>query len=126
MIILLKDKQPLEVTLLEDYLVYAQMMGITDTVSKQFKDLYPDIINQSHFSSYDNISLINTYISTGISSYEKAQNYTSGGGGFTSSGGGSSSFGGGGSRRRFPLKYIMETPLTIALKARYDSSVKKN
>ena len=101
------------------------MMGIADTVSKQFKDLYPDIINQSHFSSYDNISLINTYISTGISSYEKAQSYTSGGGGFTSSGGGSGSFGGGGSRRRrFPLKYIIETPLTLAFKVQYDSSVK--
>lgn len=122
---LIKDKQPLEVTLLEDYLIYAQMMGITDTVSKQFKDLYPDIINQSHFSSYDNISLINTYISTGISSYEKAQSYTSGGGGFTSSGGGSGSFGGGGSRRRFPLKYIIETPLTLAFKVQYDSIVKK-
>ena len=103
---LIKDKQPLEVKLLEDYLIYAQMMGIAKTVSKQFKNLYPDIIDQSHFSSYDNIILMNTYIYSGISSYEKAQNYSSGGGGFSSGGGGAGSFGGGSGRRRFPLKII--------------------
>ena len=100
---LIKDKQPLEVKLLEDYLVYAQMMGIAKTVSKQFSDLYPDVFEQSHFSSYSDILLINLYASSGISSYEKAQNYSSGGGGFSSGGGGGGSFGGGGGRWWLPL-----------------------
>ena len=100
---LIKDKQPLEVKLLEDYLVYAQMMGIAKTVSKQFSDLYPDVFEQSHFSSYSDILLINSYASSGISSYEKAQNYSYVGEGFSSGGGGGGSFGGGGSRWWLPL-----------------------
>ena len=100
---LIKDKQPLEVKLLEDYLVYAQMMGIAKTVSKQFSDLYPDVFEQSHFSSYSDILLINSYASSGISSYEKAQNYSSVGEGFSSGGGGGGSFGGGGGRWWLPL-----------------------
>ena len=105
---LIKDREPIEVKLFEEYLIYAQMMGIAKKVSKDFKDIYPEIIEQSHFDSYDNIIFINSYASYGISSAKNAEtranNYSSGGGGFSSGGGGGGSFGGGGGRRRFPLE----------------------
>ena len=104
---LIKDREAIEVTLFEEYLIYAQMMGIAKQVAKEFKDVYPEIIEQSKFTSYDNIIIINSYaahgISTARSAESRARNYSSGGGGFSSGGGGGGSFGGGGGRRRFPL-----------------------
>lgn len=106
---LIKDREAIEVELFESYLIYAQMLGIADKVSKQFKELYPDLIEQTHYNSYDNIVYINMCTTRGISSANSAraaaQSYSSGGGGFSSGGGGGGSFGGGGGRRRFPLKF---------------------
>ena len=66
----------------------------------EFKDIYPEIIEQSNFSSYDNIIFINMCASSGIfhaeSARTRAESYSSGGGGFSSGGGGGGSFGGGG------------------------------
>ena len=105
---LIKDREAIEVALFEDYLIYAQMMGIAKKVAKEFKEIYPEIIEQSNFRSYDNIIIINSYATHGISTAKsaetRARNYSSGGGGFSSGGGGGGSFGGGGGRRRFPLK----------------------
>ena len=104
---LIKEREPLEVTIFEEYLIYAQMMGIAKEVAKEFKEIYPEIIEQSKFVSYDNIVIINAYathgISTARSAEARARSYSSGGGGFSSGGGGGGSFGGGGGRRRFPL-----------------------
>ena len=107
---LIKDREAIEVTLFEEYLIYAQMMGIAKQVAKDFKEVYPEIIEQSKFNSYDNIIIINTYaahgISTARSAESRARSYSSGGGGFSSGGGGGGSFGGGGGRWRFPLNQI--------------------
>ena len=98
---LIKDRQAIEVHLFEEYLIYAQIMGIAKKVAKEFKDLYPEIIEQSNFSSYDNIVFVHTCSSRGVmqanTAKTRAQNYSSGGGGFSSGGGGGGSFGGGGS-----------------------------
>ena len=105
---LIPNRQAVEVTLFEEYMVFAQMLGIAKEVSKEFKELYPEVIEQSNFSSYDNIIFINACASRGISSAQiaksRAESYSSGGGGFSSGGGGGGSFGGGGGGRRFPLK----------------------
>ncbi len=97
---LIKEREAIEVTLFEYYLIYAQMLGIAKKVAKQFKDLYPDMIEQSCFNSYDNFYYITLCTSSGISSANsaktRAENYSSGGGGFSSGGGGGGSFGGGG------------------------------
>lgn len=97
---LIKNREAIEVTIFEEYLIYAQIMGIAKEVAKEFKDLYPDIIEQSSFSSYDNIIFINTCAARGISMAQsaksRANSYSSGGGGFSSGGGGGGSFGGGG------------------------------
>ena len=105
---LIEERLAIEVELFEDYLIYAQMLGIAKQVSKQFKELYPDMIEQTHYNSYDNIIYINYVSHNGVSRASSAraaaQSYSSGGGGFSSGGGGGGSFGGGGGRRRIPLK----------------------
>ena len=106
---LVPDRQAIEVELFEDYLIFAQMMGIAKQVSKQFKELYPDMIEQTNYGTYDSILYINYCSSRGIASANSAraaaQSYSGGGGGFSSGGGGGGSFGGGGGGRRFPLRY---------------------
>jgi len=97
---LIKDREAIEVAIFEEYLIYAQIMGIAKQVAKDFKDLYPEIIEQSSFDSYDNIVFINYCASRGVSEAQsaktRAESYSSGGGGFSSGGGGGGSFGGGG------------------------------
>ena len=97
---LIQDRYAIEVELFENYLIYAQLLGIAKQVSKQFKELYPDMIEQTNYNSYDNIIYINHISSSGVSSANSAraaaESYSSGGGGFSSGGGGGGSFGGGG------------------------------
>lgn len=88
---LIKDREAIEVELFENYLIYAQMLGIANQVSKQFKEIYPDMIEQTHYNSYDNITYINLCATRGISRASSAraaaESYSSGGGGFSSGGG---------------------------------------
>lgn len=88
---LIKEREAIEVELFESYLIFAQILGIADQVAKQFKKLYPDIIEQSNYHSYDNIYYINYCASRGVSSANSAraaaESYSSGGGGFVSGGG---------------------------------------
>ena len=90
---MIKDREAIEVHLFEDYLIYAQLFGIAKKVADQFKKLYPDMVANSCYGSYD------TYTWIHISTYNNmsyARSYSGGGGGFSSGGGGGGSFGGGG------------------------------
>lgn len=93
----MKDKEAIEVTLWEEYLMYAQIFGVADKVAKQFKELYPDVITDQ---TYNSMVFVNNVSRTGMASAttarSRAQSYSSGGGGFSSGGGGGGSFGGGG------------------------------
>ena len=75
-------------------------LGIAKKVAKQFKDIYPEIIEQSSYTSYDYIMFVHMSSHRGMSAAEtakiRAESYSSGGGGFSSGGGGGGSFGGGG------------------------------
>ena len=99
-------KQPLEVKLWKEYLMYAQIFGMADKVAKQFKNLYPEVLNEMQTYNYDigDIILINNFSHTMGPSAESARSaaksYSSGGGGFSSGGGGGGSFGGGGGGSR--------------------------
>jgi len=114
---LVPDREAIEVQVLENYLIYAQMLGIADKVSKQFEDIYPEILERTQFISYETIRFVHVYTQDGITEAEKrrkmeevkyrvanslfdqtqsARNYSSGGGGFSSGGGGGGSHGGGG------------------------------
>ena len=97
---LIDKREAIEVELFEEYLMFAQLVGIADKVAKEFKDLYPEVIEASSYQSYDNIIFLNTTMHRGITSANtarsRAESYSSGGGGFSSGGGGGGSFGGGG------------------------------
>ena len=91
------ERESIEVNLWEEYLMYAQILGIAKKVAKEFKKLYPDIITNE---VYDDIIFIHTVsyqgVSAASSAKSRAESYSSGGGGFSSRGGGGGSFGGGG------------------------------
>lgn len=93
----IENRESIEVTLWEEYLMYAQIFGIAKKVAKEFKKLYPDIITDE---TYDDIIFIHTISYSGVSAAstakQRAESYSSGGGGFSSGGGGGGSFGGGG------------------------------
>lgn len=93
----MKDKEAIEVSLWEEYLMYAQIFGVAEKVAKQFKELYPDVITDQ---TYNSMVFVNNVSRTGMASAasakSRAQSYSSGGGGFSSGGGGGGSFGGGG------------------------------
>ena len=105
---LIYEREAPDVVLFEDYLIFAQMFGIADKVAENFKKLYPDLITETNFYSYDNINFIHIYAVHAMTSahsahYAAASRYSGGGGGFSVGGGGGGSFGGGGGRRRLPL-----------------------
>lgn len=93
----MKDKGAIEVKLWEEYLMYAQIFGVAEKVAKQFKEMYPDLINDY---SYDSVIFLHTLSYTSMVSAStaksRAESYSGGGGGFSSGGGGGGSFGGGG------------------------------
>ena len=103
---LLSKREPIEVHLFEDYMIYAQMLGIADKVAKAFKDIYPELVEQSVYKTVENINYVHIYSSIGTAIvnsakksadfYSRADSYSSGGGGYSSGGGGGGSFGGGG------------------------------
>lgn len=94
------EKTPIEVKLWEEYLMFAQIFGIAEEVAKQFKKLYPQVLEQQGNYNYDTFIFINHISYSGMQSAStaqaRAQSYSAGGGGFSSGGGGGGSFGGGG------------------------------
>ena len=102
----MKDKEAIEVTLWNEYLMFAYIFGNAKKVMDQFKDLYPEIIAEmeSYNMDFDTLIFLNTIsyssASAATSARSAAQSYSSGGGGFSSGGGGGGSFGGGGGGSR--------------------------
>jgi len=96
------EKEPIEVHLWNEYLMYAQILGMAKEVMAQFKKLYPEILTdmETNYYNYDTFVFVNSLSSTGVkaasAARSAAQSYSSGGGGFSSGGGGGGSFGGGG------------------------------
>ena len=99
---LIKEREPIEVSLWNEYLMYAQIFGIAKEVADQFAKLYPEVITDMNNIgySYADVMFVRSITADGIrsasSARSRAQSYSSGGGGFSSGGGGGGSFGGGG------------------------------
>ena len=95
----MKNKEPIEVHLWQEYLMFAQMFGIAEKVAKQFNKLYPEVYENSNYD-YRTFVFVHNFTYTGYqaasAARSAAQSYSSGGGGFSSGGGGGGSFGGGG------------------------------
>ena len=92
-------KEPIEVKLWKEYLIYAQIFGIAKEVMERFEKFYPEVIKEMEYNNfnYSTYVFVNNISRSGISAARSAaQNYSSGGGGFSSGGGGGGSFGGGG------------------------------
>ena len=95
-------KEVMEVKLWDEYLMFAYLFGIADKVAKQFKNLYPEVVQemQENNIDYNTFVFINNIsarsVSAASSARSAAESYSSGGGGFSSGGGGGGSFGGGG------------------------------
>ena len=87
---LINQREAIEVTLFEQYLMFAQILGIAKKVASQFKKLYPEIIENYNYD-YDDIILLHSISNSGISKAQsaksRAESYSSGGGGFSSGGG---------------------------------------
>ena len=87
---LIDKREAIEVALFEDYLIFAQILGISKKVASQFKKLYPEVIEQYNYS-YDDIYLIHSISNAGVSkansAKSRAESYSSGGGGYSSGGG---------------------------------------
>ena len=99
----MNTKEVMEVKLWDEYLMFAYLFGIADKVAKQFKNLYPEVIEEMQNANidYNTLIFVNNISSSSVyaasSARSAAENYSSGGGGFSSGGGGGGSFGGGGS-----------------------------
>ena len=98
----MNEREPIEVHLWNEYLMYAQIFGIAKEVADQFKKLYPEVIQdmERYGYNYNDVYFIHHITTTGMQSAsaakQRAESYSSGGGGFSSGGGGGGSFGGGG------------------------------
>lgn len=92
---LIKEREPIEVSLWNEYLIYAQIFGMADEVASQFKKLYPEVITDMDNMgyTYDDILFIHMISYNGIKSASAAQSSANS---YSSSGGGGGSFGGGG------------------------------
>lgn len=91
------EKNPIEVNLWQEYLIFAQIFGIAEKVAKDFKDIYPDIIPDNYIDDLDFVYFVSySGMNSASSAKSRAESYDSGGGGFSSGGGGFGSFGGGG------------------------------
>ena len=97
----MRKKQAIEVNLWEYYLMYAQIFGMAKEVARQFKNLYPEIVQNMEEAGvdYTNVVLMNSFSTTTVnaasSAKARAESYSSGGGGGSFGGGGGGSFGGG-------------------------------
>lgn len=91
------EKTAIEVKAWKEYLIFAQLLGVAEQVSKQFKKLYPDLITNYEM---DTLTYMYYFSDSGISAASsakmKAESYDAGGGGMSFGGGGGGSFGGGG------------------------------
>ena len=98
----IQEKEPIEVKLWNEYLMYAQIFGMSKEVMEQFKKLYPEVLSdmENYNYNYNTFLFVNSLSTTGVNAASAArsaaESYSSGGGGFSSGGGGGGSFGGGG------------------------------
>lgn len=102
----IKEREAIEVNIWDEYLMFAYIFGNAKKVMQQFKNLYPEVIQEmnNYNLDFDTLIILNNIsvrsVSAASSARSAAQSYSGGGGGFSSGGGGGGSFGGGGGGSR--------------------------
>ncbi|MDO4565988.1 MAG: DUF2207 domain-containing protein [Oscillospiraceae bacterium] len=98
---IINEREPVEVALWGEYLVFASLFGIAEEVARQFHDIYPEFINECGVDDVGTFILINSFSADAARAASSARAAASsdsfGGGGGSSSGGGGGGFSGGGS-----------------------------
>ena len=102
---IINEREPYEVGMWDEYLVFAALFGIADEVAEQFKDIYPQFFNENTYYGSDVMTtlMLSEALSRSAASSASAarsrssSDGSSGGGGGFSSGGGGGGFSGGGS-----------------------------
>ena len=89
---LLNEHEPMNVKLWDELIIWAALLGLTETVYKEFKKLYPKYEQESTYS-YRTINTATAYSKRIIHAVGSAR--SAGSGGSSSPGGGGGSFGGG-------------------------------
>ena len=99
----INTREAIEVKLWEEYLIFANILGIADKVEEQFSKLYPEFNDMTNLDTTYTTIVMRDFawvsVTSAINAYNAAQSSSSsssGGGGFSSGGGGSSFSGGGG------------------------------
>ena len=99
----MNDKEMIDVKQWQEYLIFAQILGVADKLSKEFNKIYPEYmmeINLDVIKTINSITSDYTYTNyTHDNVYHnpiQSHDYKLGGGGFSSGGGGGGSFGSGG------------------------------
>src|SRR5699024_3790223 len=97
---LIHEREPIDVKLWDQILVWATVFGLSDLVIEEFEQLHPNYIEDSAYTSTQTITYVSQFSkeSSGVAHEGPSSSFTSGssgGGGYTSSGGGGGSFGGG-------------------------------
>ena len=67
----ISDKGAIDVHLWEEYLIFAQLLGIAKKVEEQFSELYPEMVKYSKLSNDNITSTIRRFSHNGISEYER-------------------------------------------------------
>lgn len=108
---IINEREAREVHLWDQYLIFAQLLGIADRVAEQFNQLYPNYFTQANTGGYSSADVFvaatvsSTFARSMYKGYSTGRSAASsgssgGGGSSSSSGGGSHSSGGGGAGGR--------------------------
>lgn len=90
------NKNEVNTKILEDYLMYASILNISNDIEKKLGEMYPDFIEESYIDWYYTPFMIRNFTSRGIHAGIEASSSSSSGGSSSFSGGGSGFSGGGG------------------------------
>lgn len=90
---LINEQRAISVKILDQYMIWASLLGLTDVVKKQFRKLYPKYVNETAYST-TTLEFTESFSQRTQSGLSPSSS-SSGDGGYTSSGGGGGSFGGG-------------------------------
>ena len=71
---LMPERQYFEVHLWEEYLIFAELLGIADKVEEQFSKLYPDFNQLSSLNTSDTTIAVRNFVQIGYTAYSTSYN----------------------------------------------------